>query len=387
MTDQLMRRDLYPRYACLLLLAAIGLRGVYTALMEANPFQALHPHWAFKWFAGYLLFVTAYCLTCAREVARSRAILCTLLTLQIAAAVYLIWLYPSFIVTCLLVVIAWQIGWLAPLRIALLVALAQAVALASIKCVGPTGQADNLSLLILFIACGFQVFAITAAHLARSEAQARDELTRLNGELRATQVLMAESARMSERLRISRDLHDIMGHSLTTLAIHLEVASRLARGQAAQHVQCARDVASDLLTQVRCVVNRVRVEPVDLRAALGALTDGALGLQVRLLLPDELAALDAARADAVIRCVQEVITNALRHARAQELVIELRQTPDGCVSIEARDNGQGGKFVEGGGLTGMRERFKMLGGELSIASSPGQGFTVHGAIPALGAHS
>ncbi len=382
-----MRRDLYPRYACLLMLAAIGLTAVYAALMEVNPFRALHTHWALKWFAGYLVFVAAYGLTSLKEAERSRTVLSTLLVVQMAMAVYLIWLYPSFIVTCLLVVVAWQTGWLFSLRVALLVALAQAVALASIKCVGPTGQSDNLSLLILFIACGFQVFAITAAHLARSEAQARDELIRLNGELRATQALMAESARMSERLRISRDLHDILGHNLTTLAIHLEVASRLVRGQAAEHVQCARDVASALLRQVRGVVNRVRVEPVDLRAALSALTDGALGLNVRLVLPDELAALDAARADAVIRCVQEVITNALRHARAKELLVELEQTADGSVSINARDDGQGGKFVEGGGLTGMRERFKMLGGELSIASSPGEGFAVRGAIPALGAHS
>lgn len=385
MTDQLIRRNAYPRYACLLMIAAIGVRGIYTALLESNPFQALHTHWALQWFAGYLIFAAAYAVASQRESVEGRSTAqLSLIAVQCLMAVYLIWLYPSFLVTCLLVVVAWQIGWSTSLRTALLVALIQAVALASIKCIDPS---QNLSILILLIACAFQVFAITAAHLARSEAQARDELLRVNGELRATQVLMAESARMSERLRISRDLHDIMGHNLTSLAIHLEVASRLAQGQAAEHVQCARDVASALLTEVRAVVNRVRVEPVDLSAALRALTDSVVGLNVRLVLPDELAPVDAARADAVIRCVQEVLTNALRHAQAKELAIELRQARDGCISIDARDNGQGGSIVEGSGLTGMRERFRLLGGELSIASSPGAGFSIHGAIPATGGHS
>ncbi len=80
---------------------------------------------------------------------------------------------------------------------------------------------------------------------------------------------------MSERLNISRDLHDILGHSLTTLTIHLDVAARLASGQAAEHVQCAREVAGALLAEVRAIVNRVRVDPVDLRATLLALWKGA----------------------------------------------------------------------------------------------------------------
>jgi signal transduction histidine kinase len=131
------------------------------------------------------------------------------------------------------------------------------------------------------------------------------------------QALMTENARMSERLSISRDLHDILGHSLTTLTIHLDVAGRLASGQAAEHVQCAREVAGALLAEVRTIVNRVRVDPVDLRATLLALTEGAVGLEVELSLPEDLWDLDPARADAIVRCVQEAITNTLRHAQAK----------------------------------------------------------------------
>jgi signal transduction histidine kinase len=261
----------------------------------------------------------------------------------------------------------------------------QAAALAVMKCT--TESSSSFPFLILIVAIGFQVFAICAAQLARSEARAHDELARLNMELRAAQALMTENARMTERLRISRDLHDILGHSLTTLAIHLDVAGRLARGQAAEHVKCARDVAGALLAEVRTVVNQVRVDPGDLRATLLALAEGAVGIDVELNLPKDLCALDPARADAIVRCVQEVITNTLRHANATRLVIDLEQALDGSIRLATRDDGRGGRFVEGGGLAGMRERFGGLGGEVSIASQPGGGFSIRGAIPAAGAHS
>jgi signal transduction histidine kinase len=377
---QLSRRDKLLRYACLLLMAAIGMRTLYAGLFEAKQF-GIGPHWALEWSAGYLCFLVSYLISCRNDVARRQAMLIGLLATQAAAALFLVWLYPSFTVTCLMVVVAWQLGWTAPLRVALAIALLLAIALALMKC---AGEAEGLSFLILAIACGFQMFAISAAHLARSEALAHDELSRVNAELRAAQALMTENARMTERLRIARDLHDVLGHSLTTLKIHLDVASRLAQGQAAEHVQCARDVSGALLTQVRAVVNRVRVAPVDLRASLLALTEGAVGLKVRLLLPENLSALDPARADAVVRCVQEVLTNTLRHAQAQELVIGLEEAPDGSIAISTRDDGRGGRFVEGGGLTGMRERFELLGGNLSIMSPPGGGFCVRGVMPAAG---
>ena len=380
MSEELSRRDRHLRLACLLLIAAIGARAVYAGLFEAAQFSA-HTAWLAQWFAGYTCFVGAYVLS-SRDGTRRQAPQIALLALQSAAAIYLVWLYPSFIATCLLVVVAWQLGWSASLRVALVAALLQAGALAAMKCVG---EGNGLPLLILLIACGFQAFAISAAHLARSEAVARNDLAKANAELRTTQALMAESARMSERLRIARDLHDILGHSLTTMTIHLDVASRLTQGRSAEHVQCARDEAAALLARVREVVNRVRVEPVDLRAALLALTSGAVGLKVQLLLPDDLAALDPARADVIIRCVQEVVTNTLRHAQAHELVIRLEQAADGSVLINTHDDGRGGGFVEGRGLTGMRERFEMLGGVLSIVSPPGEGFSIRGAIPATGA--
>ena len=91
------------------------------------------------------------------------------------------------------------------------------------------------------------------------------------------------------------------------------------------------------------MVSQIRVQPVDLRATLLSLTEGLPGLRVDLTIPDELTALDPARADAILRCVQELITNTLRHAQAHELSIEIRQSIDGALSIAARDDGRGGE--------------------------------------------
>ena len=197
--------------------------------------------------------------------------------------------------------------------------------------------------------------------------------------------LLAENTRMAERLRISRDLHDVLGHNLTSLAVHLDVASRTAQGAGVEHVRCARAIAGTLLHEVRGVVSQIRVQPVDLRATLLSLTEGLPGLRVDLVFPDELTALDPARADAILRCVQELITNTLRHAQAQALSIELRQSATGALWIAAHDDGRGGEVIEGQGLAGMRERFEALGGSLSVACAPGQGVSVQGQIPALGA--
>jgi signal transduction histidine kinase len=365
------------RSGCMLMIAAAGMRAAFTAAFEAERLD-LVDYWAIQWSVGYILFIVAYVLDSRSQTAtRWRN---PLLLLQGASALYLVWLYPSFLITTLLVVVAWQIAWSMSLRRALGAVATLSIALAAMKC---TDQADSMSLLVLVSTCGFALFAVSAAHLARCEASARQSLMKVNAELRATQALLAESTRMAERLRISRDLHDVLGHNLTSMAVHLDVASRLAHGACVEHVHCARQVAGTLLGQVREVVGQIRVQPVDLRETLRCLTQGLVGLNVKLRLPENLTAIDPARADALLRCTQELITNTLRHAQASELFIEIQQASDGCVSIAARDDGRGGEIVEGYGLAGMHERFRSLGGTLSVTSAPSQGFRIQGRLPVL----
>lgn len=374
--EQSAERSTLVRVGCMLMIAAAGMRAAFSALFEMEKL-ALSEYWPLQWSTGYALFLVAYALALRPMVGgRWRT---PLLATQSLCALYLVWLYPNFLVTTLLVVVAWQIAWSMTLHHALIAVGAQCLALAAMKC---TDQAASMSLLVLVSTCGFSLFALSAAHLARSEASARESLMRANAELRATQVFLADNTRMAERLKISRDLHDVLAHNLTSLAVHLDVAERLAQGDSVEHVRCARQVAGALLNEVRDVVSQIRVQPVDLRATLQSLTEGLAGLRVNLAMPENLSALDPARADAILRCVQELITNTVRHAQARELTLEIRQPADGSVLILARDDGRGGEIVEGLGLAGMRERFESLGGNLSVRCAPGSGFSVQGHIPA-----
>lgn len=113
---------------------------------------------------------------------------------------------------------------------------------------------------------GFQAFAMASSMLARSEETARERLAIANAELQAAQTLLAETSRAEERLRISRDLHDTLGHHLTALSLQLDVASRVSEGRGADHIRQAYAIARLLLrmfgtSSVRCERRVLRISP------------------------------------------------------------------------------------------------------------------------------
>jgi len=232
---------------------------------------------------------------------------------------------------------------------------------------------------------GISLFAFMSGVVALRQHIARDALRKVNSELLATQALLADNTRIAERVRIARELHDLVGHHLTALTLNLEVATHLADGKALEHVQQAHSLAKLLLADVREVVNDMRVDDkVDLAAALRTLVAGVPEPVIHLDLPAELAMTDPRRAQVLLRCAQEMITNSVRHARATNLWIGLVQDMDG-VALTARDDGRGVMSVEAGnGLNGMEERLRQLGGELKIESSPGRGFALYAWIPVEG---
>lgn len=358
------------------MVAGAAFRAAYSASFDPTHL-APTPHWGIKFTAIYAVFVLAYWLMPGDGSMTMTARRIWLLSIQTVTGLALVWLCPNFVVCFLMIVVVWQLALLLDFRRAVAITVAQIIALAAIQCTGETGA---MTILVAVVCGGLQLFALCAAQLARGEITARDELARTNVELRTAQALLHESARLGERLRIARDLHDVMGHTLTTLTIHLDVAGRLTSGPAAEHVAHARTAAGELLDQVRSVVSRFRVEPLDLRAALEALATGAQGLRVALRLPPDLAVSDPARAEAILRCVQEAITNTMRHAEARELIIEVRNE-DGGLIVTARDDGRGGQFTPGNGLEGMRERFENLGGSLAFSSTEGAGFLIKGILP------
>ena len=99
------------------------------------------------------------------------------------------------------------------------------------------GLTPPFAILQALMYVGYSSFTFITGFVARQQASAREEQRRLNAELRATRALLAESSRMSERLRISRELHDLLGHHLTALSLNLEVAGHLTEGKAQEHTQ------------------------------------------------------------------------------------------------------------------------------------------------------
>jgi signal transduction histidine kinase len=255
--------------------------------------------------------------------------------------------------------------------------LALAIALYTVPNVSLTDAAMTAGLFM-----GISLFAFMSSVVGLKQHAARDELRKLNSELQATQALLADNTRIAERVRIARELHDLVGHHLTALTLNLEVATHLVDGKALEHVQQARSLAKLLLADVREVVSDIREnDKVDLAAALATLVEGVPEPKIHLDLPRKLAMMDPVQAQVLLRCGQEAITNSVRHAGARNLWIRLALTESG-VALTAHDDGRGASDLEvGNGLSGMKERLQQLGGELRLESSPGAGFSLHAWLP------
>jgi signal transduction histidine kinase len=231
---------------------------------------------------------------------------------------------------------------------------------------------------------GFMLFAAASSFLVRSETAAREALAAANDELLSTRAQLAETSRVEERLRISRDLHDTLGHHLTALSLQLDVASRLSDGAASDHISRAHAITRLLLSDVRDVVSQLRdTTRRDLAQSIRSLVgnEQRYDVAIHLDLPETLHVDDSGRAEILIRCVQEVITNTVRHAQARNLWIRLEARPDG-IALHANDDGRGADaLVFGNGLTGMRERFEQYAGRVEFSSGGGSGFEVRGFLP------
>lgn len=308
----------------------------------------------------------------------------TLLAVQTATALLMVYLVPCYSIGIVLVVVAWQVALLLQIRFALGWIILQNGLLAAILF---GGLHFGLALFAMNTSLAFQLFAFITASVAKSESKARSELARTNAELRATRELLAESSRLSERSRISDELHDVLGHNLTALNIHLEVARHLAEGKALEHVQKSQSLAKILLKDVREVVSAAGDDQINISRAVEALVSGLPYPKIHLSLADDLRVEDPIRAHTLLRCVQEIITNTLRHSGAQNLWLNVYQIEDG-VGVCARDDGRGAESLEAGnGISVMRRRLENIGGRLRIDSALGNGFEVNAWMPFSGAMS
>ncbi len=197
---------------------------------------------------------------------------------------------------------------------------------------------------------------------------------RRNAVLRLTQDEVRRLARMNERERIGRDLHDLLGHTLSLIAIKSELAGKLLRrdaSAAATQISEIEAIARKALGEVREAVSGIRASgfSAELATARLSLLSAGVSLDARIpalpLLANEIES-------ALALSLREAVTNIVRHANADRVEVELQADPR-SLEMSISDDGRGSPIKPGNGLTGMRERIEQLGGQLRIDGAPGIG--------------
>ena len=355
---------------------------------QLEPGQSLVPVYlqVLRWVAVYLTFGIVYWWITRSLGERQTGIVDHLLLLVLTGCAIGVSYYSNTgLGSVLFMVIAGLLPWMLPLRVGIVWLLVGNLAITPVF-VQALDIPPLVAVLQSLLYMGFSSFVFVTALVALQQTQAREEQRRLNAELRATRALLAESARINERTRISRELHDLLGHHLTALSLNLEVAGHLSDGRAKEHVQQAHTLARLLLTDVREAVSQLRENgAIDLAVALRPLAENVPALDIRMDIETPLTLDDPERAHVLMRCTQEIITNAVRHAGARHLDIQVRRHND-CIVMDARDDGHGADNpVSGNGLRGMRERLVQHGGDLRIETRPEAGFCLHLTLPASAA--
>lgn len=187
---------------------------------------------------------------------------------------------------------------------------------------------------------------------------------------------MAELAKVAERERIARDLHDLLGHTLSVVALKAELAGRFFdRDPARARVEIGEveTVAREALQQVREAVAGYRMR--GLAAEVDNAQRSLASAGVKLTCMTHPPTLGPAEESVLALILREAITNVLRHARATEVRLEFSDAGD-TIHLTVADNGRGDIRAEGSGLRGMRERVQMLGGSFHLDSSSGTTITV-----------
>lgn len=222
----------------------------------------------------------------------------------------------------------------------------------------------------------WQLFAFSVGWFAANETRNRRELAYLNMELLAARLSLEEKSRVEERLRISRELHDVMGHHLVALNLQHELATRTLQDEFKSPILAASRIAKELLSETRKIVSVLRQDPTDDLMKFVATLQSKIPhpvIHCEMLntfdIPNEIQ-------HAFLRCIQEAVSNAIRHSSAGNIWIKLVRK-DSILHLSIRDDGANCiNITPGNGITGMRERIEQLGGKLSIATGISSGCQV-----------
>jgi two-component system sensor histidine kinase DesK len=194
---------------------------------------------------------------------------------------------------------------------------------------------------------------------------------RLTDRLLLAQDEAQHMAKVAERERIGRDLHDLLGHTLSVIILKSELASKLAAtdpARAAEEIRDVEQISREALSQVRAAVQGYRSGGIDreIAAARSALESAGVRIEASVEAPR----LSPSQESVLAMALREAVTNVVRHAGATACRLTLRRNAGWC-ELEVADNGRGGTVQEGNGLSGMRQRVEALGGMLERDGSAG----------------
>ncbi len=204
----------------------------------------------------------------------------------------------------------------------------------------------------------------------------------------------AEQRVQVERVRMARDLHDVIGHSISVISLHADVA-REAIGsnddQARQALAHIRAASSATMRELRATVKLLRTpvseqadRSITSLAHLSTLLDNAMasGLHLDVQIDGDVGDLPATVDAAAYRIVQEALTNIMRHAAATQVLLTIEVDAQ-TLRLEITDNGRAarGAITPGSGIAGMTERARLLGGTLTAQPRPAGGFDVIAILP------
>jgi two-component system sensor histidine kinase DesK len=329
-----------------LVLAALGLTAFVAAYLMVVFFRSNSPGPPERWVYGVLVGLGVLALALSASLGKDWLVLFVYLSVACGASL------PGR-----------ESRWAVPLMVAVLAAVG--------AWKDPHGSLYP-SLLVPAVLGGFAMIGV-------------QQLVRTMRELREARETVAHLAATEERLRLARDLHDLLGHSLSLITLKSELAGRMLPDRprdAAEQVSDIESVSRQALVDVREAVSGYRRPTIaaELASVRGALASA--GVAARLHVPDRVEGLSPAGEGALAWALREAVTNVVRHSGATTCVVAL-EAADGNATLTVSDDGRGphDSRPPGNGLTGLGERLLLAGGRLTTSRAGDGGFTLTALVP------